>query len=252
MLFPVALATLALAVPQYNQAPVGQYQPPRRDALRSPCPGLNTLANHGFLPRNGRGFTKEMVTNVFKEVYNIGEDISTFLLTEAFKIGLNDTATTLSLGSIGAHSVPQTKIEHDGSMVHVDFALAGNTITKDQKLVDMMVSYNKNGRSLTYDDLVAFRKDRWTQAIAANPKIDAGARPQFLASAETSLVFLNFKNAQNEVPIQTIRSFMGRDQLPRNFVKQATPITLAMLQSTAADIRAKAAPPAPAPAPAQV
>jgi hypothetical protein len=26
-------------------------------AVRSPCPGLNSMANHGFLPRNGRNIS---------------------------------------------------------------------------------------------------------------------------------------------------------------------------------------------------
>ncbi|EEB95895.1 hypothetical protein MPER_05065, partial [Moniliophthora perniciosa FA553] len=34
-----------------------QFQAPSETDLRSPCPGLNTLANHGFLPRNGSNIT---------------------------------------------------------------------------------------------------------------------------------------------------------------------------------------------------
>jgi hypothetical protein len=30
-------------------------------AVRSPCPGLNALANHGFLPRNGRNISLPVV-----------------------------------------------------------------------------------------------------------------------------------------------------------------------------------------------
>lgn len=31
-----------------------QYQAPRPNDSRSPCPALNALANHGYLPRDGK------------------------------------------------------------------------------------------------------------------------------------------------------------------------------------------------------
>jgi hypothetical protein len=49
-----ALATLlasASAFPAYIQAS----QIP--GSVRSPCPGLNSLANHGFLPRSGKNIS---------------------------------------------------------------------------------------------------------------------------------------------------------------------------------------------------
>jgi hypothetical protein len=45
----LGLAGLAAAQFNYND-----WHAPVRGDLRSPCPGLNSLANHGFLPRDGR------------------------------------------------------------------------------------------------------------------------------------------------------------------------------------------------------
>ena len=37
-----------------DSIPVGEWRAPGPGDIRSPCPGLNTLANHGYLPRDGR------------------------------------------------------------------------------------------------------------------------------------------------------------------------------------------------------
>ncbi|KIK68713.1 hypothetical protein GYMLUDRAFT_36202 [Collybiopsis luxurians FD-317 M1] len=47
---------------------------PGEDDLRSPCPGMNILANHGFLPRDGRNVTIPMTLKAID-----GKDIPRFL-----------------------------------------------------------------------------------------------------------------------------------------------------------------------------
>lgn len=43
-----------------------------RSSVRSPCPAMNTLANHGFLPRNGRNITHQMLVSACKDGFNVG------------------------------------------------------------------------------------------------------------------------------------------------------------------------------------
>ncbi|KAF5354419.1 hypothetical protein D9758_010764 [Tetrapyrgos nigripes] len=38
-----------------------QWKAPGPNDLRGPCPGLNTLANHGFLPRDGRNINMPVI-----------------------------------------------------------------------------------------------------------------------------------------------------------------------------------------------
>ena len=37
-----------------RRADAGDWQQPGPNDIRGPCPGLNALANHGFLPRDGK------------------------------------------------------------------------------------------------------------------------------------------------------------------------------------------------------
>jgi hypothetical protein len=47
------LSGLSLALPFFEDD-VGVFMPPLDSDIRGPCPGLNSLANHGFLPRDGK------------------------------------------------------------------------------------------------------------------------------------------------------------------------------------------------------
>ena len=45
---------------------------------RSSCPGLNTLANRGYINRSGTKITMNSLIQAFKEVYNFGIDNVSF------------------------------------------------------------------------------------------------------------------------------------------------------------------------------
>src|SRR4051812_19538700 len=62
-------ATVASAV-SVMQIP-HPYIPPGSGDYRSPCPALNTLANHGYLPRTGLHWEAEAVAKVLHNIYNI-------------------------------------------------------------------------------------------------------------------------------------------------------------------------------------
>lgn len=50
---PLVFSALALA----SDADTHPFVPPGPGDVRSPCPALNNLANHGFLPHSGKGIT---------------------------------------------------------------------------------------------------------------------------------------------------------------------------------------------------
>lgn len=65
---------------------------------RGVCPGLNALANHGYLPRNGI-VTAQQVIQATSEVFNMGEDLSALLCFIAVTYGGNLETQTFSSGS---------------------------------------------------------------------------------------------------------------------------------------------------------
>jgi hypothetical protein len=87
------------------------YQDPKPSDQRGACPGLNTLANHGYIPRSGIVTVAQSI-KASADVFNMGADLSAFLAggsvvfagdipTMRFSIGGAD-ARTNSLGPLGA------------------------------------------------------------------------------------------------------------------------------------------------------
>jgi hypothetical protein len=77
---------------------------------RSPCPLLNSLANHNILPHNGRNITLPMVEIAFKKYINMGSDVA--VATASGALALSSTPGSFDLDDVNAHNV----IEHDGSL----------------------------------------------------------------------------------------------------------------------------------------
>ncbi|KIJ46287.1 hypothetical protein M422DRAFT_250338 [Sphaerobolus stellatus SS14] len=65
--------------------------------IRGPCPALNTLASHGYLPRNGVARPNQIVTAVM-EGLNLGNDFAKFLCYQAFLMNGNPLTNLMSIG----------------------------------------------------------------------------------------------------------------------------------------------------------
>ncbi|KAF7334616.1 hypothetical protein MVEN_02291800 [Mycena venus] len=85
--------------------------------LRAPCPGLNTLANHGYLPHNGRNITVPMIIQASLDGFNAAVDA----IQPFAKFGLlsSNAPETLNLDDLVLHGL----IEHDASLSRLDAAL---------------------------------------------------------------------------------------------------------------------------------
>lgn len=107
------------------------YFPPGLGDIRSPCPALSTLANHGYLyvvfppyvllfdtslhrNRNGKNITVAHLVAAVGEVFNIDPDTAvTFAQPAQDCCG---TAGGIALNALAAHN----KLEHDTSLAHAD------------------------------------------------------------------------------------------------------------------------------------
>ena len=93
-----AAASLSLPIPSSTALPVAtppnpddprftEWSAPGSGDVRSPCPGLNACANHGFIPHSGKGNTLDNLIPGLSECFNMGTDftlaVSFYLLTIA-------------------------------------------------------------------------------------------------------------------------------------------------------------------------
>ncbi|THV89509.1 Cloroperoxidase [Aureobasidium pullulans] len=115
------------------------YKDPAPSDQRGPCPGMNTLANHGYIPRNGITTVAQTVVAAAR-VFNMGADLTTFLAggsvlfagdipTMRYSIGGADKRTN-SAGALGSALGTETGLsghlrfkEGDASGTRCDFYL---------------------------------------------------------------------------------------------------------------------------------
>lgn len=73
------------------------YVAPGAGDYRGPCPGLNTAANHGYLPHNGVATFAQYV-QAQMDLYNVGIDLAIFLCTVAIPLDGDIITTKMSIG----------------------------------------------------------------------------------------------------------------------------------------------------------
>lgn len=112
------LGSVAASVEPDNLRPQAGYtfQAPTSSDSRGPCPGLNLLANYGYLPRNGY-VTLGQVVAAAEEGFNMATDLSTLLAvfavladgdiaTESFYLGTGPG----NVGGLNRHSTVEADI----------------------------------------------------------------------------------------------------------------------------------------------
>ena len=74
-----------------DDPPVGVFRAAGPSDLRSPCPAFNTLANHGYFPRDGTGVTYKMIVDRFLSVFSLSVEVSSLLAYGALQVPANET-----------------------------------------------------------------------------------------------------------------------------------------------------------------
>ncbi|KAJ6257082.1 Chloroperoxidase [Drechslerella dactyloides] len=67
---------------------IGEWRQAEMTDLRSPCPVVNALANHGYIPRDGRNVTSAHFLRAFQDVLGLAPDTAHGLTKPAFLLHL--------------------------------------------------------------------------------------------------------------------------------------------------------------------
>lgn len=183
---------------------------------RSPCPAMNTLANHGYIPRNGMDITPDMLKTAVMEVFNIASDLADSLVS-----GLPDST---SLDILGTHNM----IEHDASMVHADVFFGADPMNTDTILVDDLIGRADSSGRISVSAVSAVRKERLATCWTNNPTCTFGTSQMSIAYTESCTFLLGFgaKYSDSSISVEHARSFLVDERIPDDFVKAESAVTL--------------------------
>ncbi|KAM3548199.1 hypothetical protein MY1884_009283 [Beauveria asiatica] len=184
---------------------LGQWAPPGHDDFRGPCSMMNTLANHGYIPRDGRNITKHNAVIGLGTGLNFDADLARLMWDQAIVANPEPNATFFTLDHLNRHNV----LEHDASLSRTDAYFNPNQVfnqtifdgTKtwwtDESLSPLMLANSKLARQLES------RRD--------NPEYRFTASTEEFSLGELAASVIAFGNLCNgEVSRSLVTYFFGK------------------------------------------
>ncbi|KDQ52014.1 hypothetical protein JAAARDRAFT_99835, partial [Jaapia argillacea MUCL 33604] len=178
-----------------------RYIPRSKTDSRGPCPAMNTLANHGYLPRNGRNVTWRQFIKAQQDAFNTSWFLAAFLTFTGYY--LLKQWGVISLDNIRRHN----RIEHVASVVHgdpdpIDAEYAPNTM--DPVLLQELINDSADGEYLDYHDIARARFRRESSYIDSE-KIDPLHAE--IARGEMGLILGIFGGKEERMPIARLKKW---------------------------------------------
>ncbi|KAJ7797762.1 Peroxidase, family 2-domain-containing protein [Mycena olivaceomarginata] len=190
--FSFVLASLSFfasaAAHPNNAEPKGhEWKAPGPGDVRGPCPGLNTLANHGYLPRNGKQFTVKTLLDAGVAGFNV--DPAPIAVAAKFGIMTTDSPTwdRINLDALSAHNI----IEHDASISRNDFGDGTGDNTHFNETTFATLANSNPGKDY-YDPISAgvVQRDRLVHSLATN-NLTVNTQKEFLLRSRESALYLS-------------------------------------------------------------
>ncbi|KAI7761100.1 hypothetical protein LZL87_011505 [Fusarium oxysporum] len=138
---------------------------PASDASRGPCPGLNTLANHGYIPRDGKNITLDILKDGMLTGYNIEHLDAVILFTQAIKTSPKYPSTrSFDLADLGRHNI----LEHDISLSRSDAFFADPNPFNETVWAESLTYFPDD--MMTVEQVAKARMGRLTTSKKTNPE----------------------------------------------------------------------------------
>ncbi|KAF8622443.1 hypothetical protein AX15_007026 [Amanita polypyramis BW_CC] len=199
-------------------ANVHEWRPPQEGDSRSPCPALNTMANHGYIPRNGKKLGIFDLIRGLRACYGLSYPLAILLAVGGFI--LLRRIRPISLEHIGMHNA----VEHNASLVHEDCP-NGKRYAPIRVVPELLDDFMKEGcpdqkvygsdeNLMNVMDLSRFRVRREKEC---GPIDDVHAE---IARGEMAIVFGMWgRNTKNDtgVPRDWLKDWFENDRLPRDW-----------------------------------
>ncbi|KAL4129849.1 hypothetical protein KRP22_007768 [Phytophthora ramorum] len=194
---------------------------------RSPCPALNALANHGYLPRDGQNIAKGVLKAAIMNVYNMANDTATTQVSQVPDI--------FSLDFLSHHNAP----EHDASLVHTDAYFGHDPMLVNATLAEDVFARADADGMINTPAVASVRKDRAVLCETTNPECTFGASEKKKSFLQAALLLVALGEG-DAISVEHARSFLVKEQIPSDFVKSVEPVSVARLNATSAELVALA------------
>ncbi|KAM4068050.1 peroxidase, family 2 domain-containing protein [Hirsutella rhossiliensis] len=186
------------------------YQKPGPTDSRSPCPGLNALANHGFLPRNGRNVNAlDIILGLFLGL-GVSPETSGIVIAFGLVSSHNPLSLSLDLEDLRNHHFV---IEHDCSFARND-ALIGDNLNFNPKLWAIALKEMNKTSVVNPFNFGRGKAARVQDQRRRNPRTVYGPRAWFNGFSEVGLVLSTLGTVPGLAKLEYVRSLVEEERLP--------------------------------------
>ncbi|TFK17876.1 Cloroperoxidase [Coprinopsis marcescibilis] len=218
------------------------WQPTRPGDIRGPCPGLNTLASHGYLPRDGVA-SPEQIIKAVQEGFNMESELARFTTYIAHLLDGNPITDLLSIGGKTPRTGPDPPrpaivggisnhgtFEGDGSMTRAD-AFFGDNSAFNPALFEEFKGFSNRFGGGFYNLTVAaeLRFHRIQESIANNPQFSIVGFRHLTLYAEAAFPVTLFVDGRKtgaqagHLDMRSAESFFKDMRFPKGFFRAAQP-----------------------------
>ncbi|TPX65667.1 hypothetical protein SpCBS45565_g05014 [Spizellomyces sp. 'palustris'] len=231
LFIPLIFGSLAQA------ASIPAFHPPIAGDVRSPCPALNIIANHGLIARDGKNITPAQYIAGLKE---IGCDPA--LCGALAQAAVNAVPTRKNAQGEIVFGLDDLRkhlgIEHDASLTRNDFNTSPthDNYSFNRTLYDQLVSLrDPQTQRLDATSIARARKIRQKQSKDGNPAASLDGKQHALAHGEGAafLIFMGYQYG-NAVPKAYADAFFVDERLPFEEGWVPSPKLLGLIEESAA------------------
>lgn len=173
---------------------------------------LNVLANHGYLPRNGRNIDKATTRMAMKNGLNLDSDFADMMFDPGLLTSTKPSSFSFDLENLNRHDL----LEHDGSLSRAD-AYWNIDQTFNTTVYNESLSYlSRNGDTIDLASAAAARMARMATSQATNPTFFVNATAGQISFGETGAYMLALGDkVAGTVPLDRVRMMFEEEKLPR-------------------------------------
>ncbi|XP_018916952.2 uncharacterized protein [Bemisia tabaci] len=194
---------------------------PGPDDQRGPCPGLNAMANHNYIPRNGVATIQQLVEGCNK-AYGMGRDLALVLAVYSCVMAGDTTKESIGgntpkviggpLGIPHGLSFSHNKFETDASPTRGDLYQFGDASKVQMPQFKQLYGMGNKSTNYNLDIIFDFYAKRLAQSKSDNPKFFHPAVAGVLLVGAYSFIYRLFANHSAEhsdgfLDQETLKSF---------------------------------------------
>ncbi|KAL1859017.1 hypothetical protein Daus18300_009655 [Diaporthe australafricana] len=200
------VASLAVSVLGYGDY---AWQAPSATDRRSPCPMVNTLANHGYLPRDGLNITLADLLTGFTNGINLDPSATLLVGVKALDTSTTGDNSSFNLDDLSRHGI----IEHDGSLSRADVYF-GDNHSFNSTIWETVASYFTED-TIDVKTAATARAARLAAAAKENPEFNMTSDAVNFSFIESALYLSVFNNGSSSTAVtEWVKIMFQHERLP--------------------------------------